>query len=109
MQVTIGKKFFFFTAILLMVVLAATLTVLERQQVRQWEDHLHAQSRSFARLATPELLKFFRGSFSPSRRLEDGKLREILAFNPDLVHFSLYSAGGAFCTNPLHWVMRFCP
>ncbi len=93
-QVTIGKKFFFFTAILLIVVLAATLTVLERQQVRQWEDHLHARSRSFARLATPELLKFFRGSFSPSRRLEDGKLREILAFNPDLVHFSLYSAGG---------------
>jgi HAMP domain-containing protein len=97
--VTIGKKFFFFTAILLIVVLATTLMVLERQQMRQWEDHLHARSRSFARLVTPELLKFFRGSFSPPRRLEDGKLREILAFNPDLVHFSLYSAGGRLLYN----------
>lgn len=91
---TLGKKLFVFIAAILVLVLAATLFVLERGQSRQLEDYLRAQSVSYARLATPEILKFFRGTFPPPERLPQQELREILAFNPDLVMFFLYSGSG---------------
>ncbi|SDL39777.1 His Kinase A (phospho-acceptor) domain-containing protein [Geoalkalibacter ferrihydriticus] len=91
---TIGKKLFFLTAALQVLVLAATLGFLERSQARQWEEHLHTQSLAFARLATPELLRFFRGTFPPSQQPPPRELRELLSFNQDLMQFSLYAPSG---------------
>ena len=65
MRVTLGRKLFLYTGGTLTLVLLMTFLVLERSQARQWEEHLHAQSRAFVRFATPELLKLFRGSFAP--------------------------------------------
>lgn len=94
MPTTIGKKLFLLTASAQVLVLALTLAFLERSQARRWEEHLHAQSAAFARLATPEVLKVFRGTFPPSPQPPPSELRELLAFNPDLLQFSLYAPSG---------------
>ncbi len=94
MRITLGKKLFFYTSGILIAVLLSTFLVLARNQARQWEDYLRAQSLSFARLATPELLKTFRGVFPPQN---DASLRQILDFlglNRDLIRFSLITPTG---------------
>lgn len=93
-MLTLGRKFFLYTAGTLVLVLLSAFLTLERQQSRQWEDHLRTQSIAFARLATPQLLKMFRGEFPPSRRATLQNVYDFLGFNRELVQFSLYSAGG---------------
>lgn len=89
---TLGQKLFYYTAGLLVLLLLATLLVLERSQSFQWEEHLRTQSLSFARLATPELLKRLRGDFSGVKA--GGENFDFLAVNRDLISFSLVSSGG---------------
>jgi signal transduction histidine kinase len=74
--------------------LIVTFMVLERNQAQAWEDYLFNQSLSFARLATPELLKRFRGSFPPDEPADIADMHEFLGLNRDLVQFSLVSATG---------------
>lgn len=93
-KVTLGKKLFFYTGIVLISVLAITFLFLARGQSRQWEEYLHAQSISFARFATPELLKQFRGDFPPREKESLASVYDFLGFNRDLVRFSLYSPSG---------------
>jgi signal transduction histidine kinase len=94
MRVTLGKKLFLYTSCSLVLLLLVTFFILERNQARQWEDHLHAQSLAFVRFATPELLKLFRGAFPPQQDETLVKVSEFLAFNRDLAGFSLFSPGG---------------
>jgi signal transduction histidine kinase len=95
MQITLGKKLFLYTSGILVVLLLVTFLVLERSQSRQWEEHLRSQSVSFVRFATPELLKLFRGSFSPQA---DGstvqEVNDFLAVNADLIQVTIYSPNG---------------
>lgn len=94
LKVTLGKKLFFYTGVILAGVLLTTFFFLVRGQSKQWEEHLRAQNISFARFATPELLKQFRGDF-PSRATSDlNRVYDFLGFNRDLIRFSLYSPGG---------------
>jgi signal transduction histidine kinase len=94
MKLTLGKKLFFYTGGTLIGLLLLTFVFLERNQSRQWESYLVSQSLSFARFATPELLKLFRGSF-PVREEADLKIvHEFLGFNRDLIEFSLLSPSG---------------
>lgn len=94
MKLTLGQKLFVYTSALLVLLLLATFLVLERIESRQWEEYLQTQSLSFARLATPELLKRFRGDFSGTKsgmRLENF---DFLAVNRDLVTFSFTAPTG---------------
>lgn len=94
MKLTLGKKLFFYTSGTMVLLLLITFLVLDRNQSRQWEEHLRSQSLSFARFATPELLKLFRGTF-PLRRGD--KLQDVydfLAFNRDLIRFTFFSTSG---------------
>jgi len=91
---TLGKKLFLYTSGSLVVLLLVTFFILERNQARQWEDHLRSQSLAFARFATPELLKLFRGAFPPPQEETSVKVADFLAFNRDLVGFSLFSPRG---------------
>ena len=85
--------------------LLLAFAALEHNQTRQWKEYLQVQQVAFARFATPELLKQFRGNFSqatgPAQREQ---LTGLLSFNPDLVKFSLYSISGRllFDPPPLH-------
>ena len=90
---TLGKKLFLYTGGLLVALLLVVLLVLERRQAAQWEEYLHTQSVSFARFATPEILKTFRGAF-PSRESSGPSALEIFSLNTDLISFALYSPGG---------------
>jgi len=94
MKLTIGRKLFLYTSALLVVVLLTTFLVLERNQARQWEGYLLEQSLSFARFATPEVLKLFRGQFQNGDRDTVQHVVEFLSFNQDLVRFSLFAPGG---------------
>ncbi len=94
MKVTLGKKLFFYTGIILVSVLLITFFFLVRGQSLQWEEHLRSQSLSFARFATPELLKQFRGAFPPRDDENLNQVYDFLGFNRDLVQFSLYSPSG---------------
>jgi signal transduction histidine kinase len=94
MKLTLGKKLFFYTSGTLVVLLLMTFLVLERNQSRQWEEHLRAQSLSFARFATPELLKLFRGSFPPREGATLRDVYDFLGFNRDLIRFSFLSTSG---------------
>ncbi len=94
MSASLGKKLFFYTGGALVGVLLVTFVVLERNQSRQWEDHLRSQSLAFARFATPELLKFFRGSFAPGQNQRLAGVSEFLAFNSDLIQVFIYSPSG---------------
>ncbi|HAD03847.1 MAG: hypothetical protein A2005_07550 [Desulfuromonadales bacterium GWC2_61_20] len=94
MTVTLGKKLFVYTGGLLVGLTLTTLLLLERSQSRQWERHFITQSVSFAKLATPELLKRFRGEFVAAERTLGQELFDFLAFNRDLVDFDLLSLSG---------------
>lgn len=94
MRTSLGKKLLLYTGSILALLLMVTFMVLERNQAQAWEDYLLSQSLSFARLATPELLKRFRGSFPPDEPAEIAGMHEFLALNRDLVQFSLVSASG---------------
>lgn len=95
MRITLGRKLFLYTSILLLAVLLIAFAVLERNQSRQWREYLNVQQLAFARFATPELLKHFRGNFNqaddPARRQQ---LQGLLSFNPDLIKFTIYSPTG---------------
>jgi len=90
MKLTLGKKLFIYTSGSLVILLLATFLLLEKSQSRQWEDHFKSQAVSFARFATPELLKVFRGDFSLSHDVEK-TLNDILGGNRDLIGFLIYS------------------
>jgi len=94
MQMTLGKKLFLYTTGTLVGLLLITFLFLERNQSRQWEEHLLAQSVSFARFATPELLKLFRGAFPPQHEAILGDVYDFLGFNQDLIEFSFVAQGG---------------
>lgn len=94
MRVTLGKKLFLYTSATVLILLLATFLVLERSQSRQWEDYLETQNISFARFATPELLKMFRGNFSSPTISGTTAIYDFLGFNRDLVQFSLLSTSG---------------
>ncbi len=94
MTLSLGKKLFLYTSVTVVLLLLATFLVLERSQSRQWEEYLRSQSISFARFATPELLKLFRGSFPPPRDADLSAVFDFLGFNRDLIEFSLVSPGG---------------
>ncbi len=101
MQITLGRKLFFYTSGLLLFVLLIAFAVLERGQARQWQEYLQVQQIAFARFATPELLKHFRGNFSqatgPAHREQ---LEGLLGFNQDLLKFSLHSPSGRVLFDP---------
>jgi len=90
----LGKKLLLYTGGIVALLLVVTFMVLERNQAQAWEDYLFNQSLSFARLATPELLKRFRGSFPPDEPDDIADMHEFLGLNRDLVQFSLVSATG---------------
>lgn len=94
MRTSLGKKLLLYTGGIVALLLVVTFMVLERNQAQAWEDYLFNQSLSFARLATPELLKRFRGSFPPDEPAEIADMHEFLGLNRDLVQFSLVSATG---------------
>lgn len=94
MRTSLGKKLLFYTGGIVALLLVLTFMVLERNQAQAWEDYLFSQSLSFARLATPELLKRFRGSFPPDEPADLADMHEFLGLNRDLVQFSLVSATG---------------
>ena len=94
MRTSLGKKLLFYTGGIVALLLVVTFMVLERNQAQAWEDYLFNQSLSFARLATPELLKRFRGSFPPDEPADIADMHEFLGLNRDLVQFSLVSATG---------------
>jgi signal transduction histidine kinase len=94
LQTGLRRKLLIYTGGIVAVVLLATFMLLERNQAQAWEDYLFNQSLSFARLATPELLKRFRGSFPPDEPTDIAGMHEFLGLNRDLVQFSLLSATG---------------
>ena len=94
MRTSLGKKLQIYTGGIVALLLLVALLVLERNQAQAWEDYLFNQSLSFARLATPELLKRFRGAFPPDEPSEIAGMHEFLGLNRDLVQFSLVSATG---------------
>ncbi len=94
MRTSLGKKLQLYTGGIVALLLVVTFMVLERNQAQAWEDYLFNQSLSFARLATPELLKRFRGSFPPDEPADIADMHEFLGLNRDLVQFSLVSATG---------------
>lgn len=94
MKLTLGQKLFLYTTLLLALLLCATFLFLERIETRQWEEYLQTQSLSFSRLATPELLKRFRGDFSGGPPEGRAEYFEFLAINRDLVTFSFASVTG---------------
>jgi signal transduction histidine kinase len=94
MKLTIGRKLFVYTSSILVVVLLMTFLVLERHQAKQWDEYLLSQSQSFARFATPEVLKLFRGRFQSGDSQAVRQVTEFLAFNQDLVQFSLHAPEG---------------
>ncbi len=101
MKFTLGRKLFLYTGGLLIAVLLIAFAVLEHNQERQWSEYLHVQQIAFARFATPELLKHFRGNFSEATGPEHREqLAGLLSFNPDLVKFSLYSISGRLLFDP---------
>jgi two-component system NtrC family sensor kinase len=93
-RTSLGKKLLLYTGSIVAFLLVVTFMVLERNQAQAWEDYLFNQSLSFARLATPELLKRFRGSFPPDEPADIADMHEFLGLNRDLVQFSLVSATG---------------
>jgi signal transduction histidine kinase len=93
-RTSLGKKLLLYTGSIVALLLLVTFMLLERNQAQAWEDYLFNQSLSFARLATPELLKRFRGSFPPDEPADIADMHEFLGLNRDLVQFSLVSATG---------------
>ncbi|PLX94012.1 MAG: hypothetical protein C0621_06135 [Desulfuromonas sp.] len=93
-SLTLGKKLFLYTGALLTGLLLFTFVVMERNQSRQWEAYHQEQSFAFARFATPELLKLFRGHFPPRDGHSEHEIYDFIGFNRDLIRFSVLSPGG---------------
>lgn len=94
MRTTLSRKLLFYTGSIIVVLLSAAFLILERSQTQAWTDYLYTQSLAFSRLATPELLKRFRGAFPPGNPEDVSAMAEALALNRDLVRFSLISPSG---------------
>lgn len=94
MKITLGKKIFIYTSTTLVGLLLVTFLLLERHQARQWEQYLSAQSLAFARFATPELLKLFRGEFSNADSGSRQGVYDFLSVNRELVQFAIYNPNG---------------
>lgn len=94
MKITLGKKIFLYTSSTLVGLLLITFLLLERHQARQWEEYLSAQSLAFARFATPELLKLFRGQFSSPDLGGRQGVYDFLSVNRELVQFAIYNPNG---------------
>ena len=94
MKITLGKKIFFYTSTTLVGLLLITFLLLERHQARQWEHYLSAQSLAFARFATPELLKLFRGEFAEAESGSRQGVYDFLSVNRELVQFAIYNPNG---------------
>lgn len=94
MRTTLIRKLLFYTGSIIVVLLSAAFLLLERNQAQGWNDYLYTQSVAFARLATPELLKRFRGSFQAGAPVEVSGMADALALNRELVQFSLVSPRG---------------
>ncbi len=94
MRTSLVNKLQIYTGGIVALMLVVALLVLERNQAQAWEDYLFNQGLSFARLATPELLKRFRGSFPPDEPAEIAGMHDFLGLNRDLVQFSLVSSTG---------------
>ena len=94
MRTNLAIKLFLFVGGTFLLLLVLVFIVLQKNQARQWEDHLREQSISFARFATPELLKLFRGDFTLRETRDVNIVQDFLGFNPDLVEFSFYSPSG---------------
>ena len=94
MKSTLGRTFFFYIGATLALVLFAAFFALERNQSRQWEEYLRSQSLSFARFATPEILKQFRGTFPSPDAAHLSGMYDFLGFNRDLIRFAIYSPSG---------------
>ncbi len=93
-MLSIGRKIFLLLSGSLIFLVLLAFLVLERGQSREWEQFHRLQNLAFARFATTEVLKLFRGDFSaqlPQRRVE---LAELLAFNRNLAAVQLYGPGG---------------
>jgi signal transduction histidine kinase len=93
-RTTLSRKLLVSTGSIIVVLLSVTFLILERSQAQAWADYLYTQSLAFARLATPELLKRFRGTFPPETPEDVSAMAEALALNRDLVQFSLVSPSG---------------
>lgn len=93
-RTTLSRKLLISTGSIIAVMMTLAFLVLERNQAQSWADHLYSQSLAFSRLATPDLLKRFRGAFSPSTDREVAGMVETLGLNRDLVQFSLISPNG---------------
>jgi len=94
---SLGRKLLLSTAGILVFLLCGAFLLLERYQAEAWADHLYSQSLAYARIASPELLKRFRGSFQAE--ISDGAdgvagAREVLALNRDLMQFTLVAPSG---------------
>lgn len=94
MRTSLSRRLLFSIGSIVILLLAATFLAMDRHQARSWEDYLVSQSLSFSRLATPELLKRFRGSFPLDEPAEISGLYDFLGLNRDLMQFSLISANG---------------
>lgn len=94
MKITLGKKIFLYTSSTLVGLLLITFLLLERHQARQWEQYLSAQSLAFARFATPELLKLFRGEFANPDTGGHQGVYDFLSVNRELVQFSIFNPNG---------------
>jgi signal transduction histidine kinase len=91
---SLGRKLLLSTAGILAFLLCAAFLLLERYQAEAWADHLYSQSLAYARIASPELLKRFRGSFPPDAVEGAGVTPEFLALNRDLMQFMLMTPSG---------------
>ncbi|TLM68883.1 MAG: HAMP domain-containing protein [Deltaproteobacteria bacterium] len=94
MRTKLSRKLLLSTGSIIVVLLSVAFLILERSQAQAWNDYLYTQSLAFARLATPELLKRFRGTFPPEASEEVAAMAESLALNRDLIQFSLVSPSG---------------
>ncbi len=94
MRTSLGRKLLLSTAGILVFLLCAAFLLLERYQAEAWADHLYSQSLAYARIASPELLKRFRGNF-PTDSVEGvSGAPEVLALNRDLMQFALVAPNG---------------
>ena len=94
MKITLGKKIFLYTSTTLVGLLLITFLLLERHQARQWEQYLVAQSLAFARFATPEVLKSFRGDFASATAEGRQGAYDVLSVNRELVQFTIFNPNG---------------
>ena len=94
MHTSLGRKLLISTAGILVFLLCAAFLLLERYQAEAWADHLYSQSLAYARIASPELLKRFRGSFPADAVDGVTGAPEFLALNRDLMQFTLIAPSG---------------